>query len=145
MTNPNQGSQFSCQNCGESFYTNKGYEPHSHGEPVEVDWRQVENISNQGKTAADLGEIERTRKVDLSNHADLLDHMTSEHGHYMGKYADWRATYKNEVPDNLQGVRPYRSDDFKLTHPELRVLHEKLHENYPDEQHLTVGDEHYHL
>ena len=147
MSNSNQGSQFSCQNCGKSFFTTNGYEPHSHGEPIEIDPRQVENISNQGKTYAELANIERTRKVDLGDHADLLDHMSSDNGHGMGKYANWRGSYDMEGIDQVAGVRNYpdsRGLDFEMGHDELRKMHEKLHEVYPEE-HLTNGDEHYHL
>lgn len=143
MSNPNQGAQFSCQDCGKSFFTTSGYEPHSHGEPIEIDYRELEDISNQAKTHHALSEVERTRKVDLSNHADLLDHLSSMNGHAVGKYAKWRNAY-DELPDHIDGVRSSYGDDFELTHPELRIMHEKLHEHWGQE-HLTNGDEHYHL
>ena len=143
------GNQFNCPDCGTPFYNENGYEPHSHGEAIPIDPRGTLDMANMFRTRADLDNVERTRKVDLSNKTDLLNHLSSSNGHMMGPYAGWRATYvgegpKEELGETVPGVRNYRGDDFELTHAELKTLHDHLHRVW-GEPHLTQGDEHYHV
>lgn len=87
-------------------------------------------------------EIERTRAVQTHDHADLLDHLRSDNGHVMGRYAQYRNTHEDE---HIPGVRPIDPGyDHELTHRELIALHNHDHNKYPDEGHTTLNGEHFH-
>lgn len=87
-------------------------------------------------------EIERTRAVNIHDHKDLLDHLQSDNGHIMGKYAQYRNTHDHE---HIPGVRPKDPDyDHELTHRELIALHHHDHNQYTDEPHTTLDGEHFH-
>ena len=86
-------------------------------------------------------EIERTRTVNIHDHADLLDHLKSDNGHIMGAYANYRNSHEGHIP----GVRPIDPDfDHELTHRELIALHHHDHNQYPDMDHTTLNGEHFH-
>jgi hypothetical protein len=86
-------------------------------------------------------EIERTRNVQVHDHTDLLDHLQSDNGHIMGKYAQYRNTHDGHIP----GVRPQDPNwDHELTHRELIALHQHDHNQYSDMDHTTLNGEHFH-
>ena len=87
-------------------------------------------------------EIERTRAVHTHNHQDLLDHLKSDNGHLMGKYANYRNTHEDE---HIPGVRPIDNNyDHELSHRELIALHHHDHNKWPDVEHTTLDGEHFH-
>jgi len=86
-------------------------------------------------------EVERTRTVDIHDHADLLDHLKSDNGHMMGRHAEWRNSHED---DHIPGVRPKGGDDREMTHQELIALHHHDHNKYTDEPHTTLDGEHFH-
>lgn len=137
------GNQFNCQECGQPLYTAEGYSPHEHWNLDKEDADFLVGLAKYRRLEADTDEIERTRKVNLADPADLKDHLASDNGHMVGKYANWRNSYP-ELPENIPGVRSGQDEDFEMNHREMRIIHEKLHEHY-DEPHLTNGDEHYHV
>ena len=85
-------------------------------------------------------EIERTRAVNIHDHADLLDHLKSNNGHIMGRHAQWRNTHED---DHIPGVRPKDWEDRQMSHQELIALHHHDHSKYTDEPH-TLDGEHFH-
>jgi hypothetical protein len=85
-------------------------------------------------------EVERTRTVNIHDHADLLDHLKSDNGHIMGRHAEWRNTHED---DHIPGVRPKDWDDRQMSHQELIALHHHDHSKY-DEPHTTLNGEHFH-
>ena len=86
-------------------------------------------------------EIERTRAVNIHDHKDLLDHLQSDNGHMMGKYAGYRNSHDEHIP----GVRPIDNDwDHELTHRDLIALHHHDHNKYPEDPHTTLDGEHFH-
>ena len=105
------------------------------------DIKAYEAMHNAGKLQAAGAEIERTRTVKTHDHADLLDHLKSNNGHVMGKYANYRNTHDDE---HIPGVRPKDHYDHELTHQELIALHHHDHNKYTDEQHTTLDGEHFH-
>jgi hypothetical protein len=87
-------------------------------------------------------EIERTRAVHTHDHADLLDHLQSDNGHIMGRFAQYRNTHGDE---HIPGVRPIDPGfDHELSHRELIALHQHDHNKYPEEGHTNVDGEHFH-
>ena len=86
-------------------------------------------------------EVERTRTVNIHDHADLLDHLKSDNGHIMGRHAEWRNTHED---DHIPGVRPKDWEDREMTHQELIALHHHDHSKYDDEPHTTLNGEHFH-
>ena len=106
------------------------------------DIKAYEAMHNAGKLQAAGAEIERTRTVKTHDHADLLDHMQSNNGHLMGRYAKYRNTHEHE---HIPGVRPIDPNyDHELSHQELIALHHHDHNQYQDMEHTTVNGEHFH-
>ena len=106
------------------------------------DIEAYKRMHEAGKMAAAGAEIERTRTVKTHDHQDLLDHLQSNNGHIMGKYAKYRNTHEDE---HIPGVRPIDPDyDHELSHRELIALHNHDHNKYDDEQHTTLDGEHFH-
>lgn len=151
----NLGNQFNCPTCGGPQYSSQGFTPHAHSGSHTLDLdssdrNEMRQISDASQWHAKGAEIERTRTVDLSNKADLLDHLSSDNGHIIGM-PSWRASYldagpNREVGKQVPGVRDYRGEDFELTLPELQAMHSHLHRVYGDEEpHVTEGNEHRHL
>ena len=86
-------------------------------------------------------EIERTRAVSIHDHKDLLDHLQSDNGHMMGKFAQYRNSHDEHIP----GVRPIDNNwDHELSHKDLIALHHHDHNKYPDDPHTTLDGEHFH-
>jgi hypothetical protein len=86
-------------------------------------------------------EIERTRAVSIHDHKDLLDHMQSDNGHMMGKFAQYRNSHDEHIP----GVRPIDNNfDHELSHKDLIALHHHDHGKYTDDPHTTLDGEHFH-
>lgn len=86
-------------------------------------------------------EIERTRAVSIHNHVDLLDHLQSDNGHMMGKFAQYRNSHDEHIP----GVRPIDNNwDHELSHKDLIALHHHDHGKYTDDPHTTLDGEHFH-
>ena len=86
-------------------------------------------------------EIERTRAVSIHDHKDLLDHLQSDNGHMMGKFAHYRNSHDEHIP----GVRPIDNNwDHELSHKDLIALHHHDHNKYPDDPHTTLDGEHFH-
>lgn len=86
-------------------------------------------------------EIERTRSVNIHDHKDLLDHLQSDNGHMMGKYAGYRNSHDEHIP----GVRPQDPNwDHELSHRDLIALHHHDHNKYPEDPHTTLDGEHFH-
>ena len=125
------GAQFNCPECGSPQYDASGYTPHDHMSfklgPVDID--HIKALAQAGRMSADADEIERTRRVDLGNRADLVDHLASDKGHLVGPHAEWRNSYP-ELGPHIPGVRDSHGEDFKLTDAELRTIHMKLHEHW---------------
>jgi hypothetical protein len=126
-------SNETCPDCGK-------VNDHIHLDEESVNAYQ--QIHAAAKMAAMGSEIERTRSVSIHNHADLLDHLQSDNGHIMGKYAQYRNTHEDT---HIPGVRPIDNDfDHELSHKELIALHHHDHNKYPDDPHTTVDGEHFH-
>jgi len=86
-------------------------------------------------------EIERTRAVSIHDHKDLLDHLQSDNGHMMGKFAQYRNSHDEHIP----GVRPIDNNfDHELSHKDLIALHHHDHGKYTDDPHTTLDGEHFH-
>jgi hypothetical protein len=86
-------------------------------------------------------EIERTRTVSIHDHKDLLDHLQSDNGHMMGKFAQYRNSHDEHIP----GVRPIDNNfDHELSHKDLIALHHHDHGKYTDDPHTTLDGEHFH-
>jgi hypothetical protein len=86
-------------------------------------------------------EIERTRAVSIHDHKDLLDHLQSDNGHMMGKFAQYRNSHDEHIP----GVRPVDNNfDHELSHKDLIALHHHDHGKYTDDPHTTLDGEHFH-
>jgi hypothetical protein len=86
-------------------------------------------------------EIERTRTVSIHDHKDLLDHLQSDNGHMMGKFAQYRNSHEEHIP----GVRPIDNNfDHELSHKDLIALHHHDHGKYTDDPHTTLDGEHFH-
>ena len=113
-------------------------------EHIEFSPEEVENMKNFVR-ARDLhhmgAEIERTRAVNIHDHADLLDHLKSDNSHMLGPHAEWRNTHED---DHIPGVRPKGWDDRRMTHQELIALHHHEHNTYSDMEHTTIDGEHFH-
>jgi hypothetical protein len=115
----------------------KGFEIHL----SEDDVNAYKAIHQAAQMAHAGSEIERTRTVQVHDHADLLDHLQSDNGHIMGKYAQYRNTHEGHIP----GVRPQDPNwDHELTHRELIALHQHDHNQYSDMDHTTLNGEHFH-
>lgn len=123
--------------CGSSWCNNQS----DHIHLGEEDVKAYQQMAEAGKMAAAGAEIERTRTVKTHDHQDLLDHLRSNNGHMMGKYANYRNTHEDE---NIPGVRPSDHYDHELSHRELIALHNHDHNKYADEQHTTLDGEHFH-
>ena len=118
--------------------SNDGFEVHLDPEDI----RNYEAISQAAKLHATGASIERTRTVKTHDHADLLDHLQSNNGHVMGKYAQYRNTHEDE---HIPGVRPIDPNyDHELSHRELIALHQHDHNKYPDQEHTTLDGDHFH-
>lgn len=114
------------------------FEIHLRPEDVEAYSRMHE----AGRMAAAGAEIERTRTVKTHDHQDLLDHLQSNNGHLMGRYAQYRNTHEDS---HIPGVRPIDPDfDHELSHRELIALHHHDHNQYTDMEHTTINGEHFH-
>jgi hypothetical protein len=113
---------------------------HIHLDPHDI--HMYEAMHNAGKMHAAGAEIERTRAVNIHDHADLLDHLRSDNGHMMGKYANYRNTHQED--EHIPNVRPMEHEDRELTHQELIALHHHDHNKYPEEGHTTLNGEHFH-
>jgi hypothetical protein len=124
-----------CETCG------KWSDGHFHISLGEEEVANLKAWHEAAKLSAMGAEVERTRTVNLEDRNDLLDHITSDNGH-IEPHAKWR----NEHPEDFPGIRPMRDDgeDFELTTEELKKVHEHLHNEYPDEEHTTLGYEHFH-
>jgi hypothetical protein len=117
-------------------------DPQDHIHLSQDDIREYQAIHNAGKLHAAGAEIERTRAVNIHDHADLLDHLNSDNGHVMGNYAQYRNTHQEQ---HIPGVRPIDPDyDHELTHRELIALHHHDHNQYDDMPHTTLNGEHFH-
>jgi hypothetical protein len=124
--------------CGSSWCDDQS--PHIHLDEDSV--KAYQKMSEAGKLAAMGSEIERTRSVRTHDHQDLLDHLQSNNGHILGRFAQYRNTHEDE---NIPGVRPIDPNyDHELTHRELIALHNHDHNKYADEQHTTIDGEHFH-
>lgn len=114
---------------------------HGHIELSSHDIEMYKAIHDAGKLQSVGAEIERTRTVNIHDHADLLDHLKSNNGHLMGRHAQWRNTHEDE---HIPGVRPKDWDDREMSHQELIALHHHDHGKYDDEPHTTLNGEHFH-
>jgi hypothetical protein len=114
--------------------------PDDHIHLSEEDVNAYKNIHAAAQMAHAGSEIERTRSVSLHDHKDLLDHLQSDNGHMMGRYAQYRNTHDEHIP----GVRPQDHYDHEMTHRELIALHQHDHNKYPEDPHTTVDGEHFH-
>ena len=124
--------------CGSSWCNNQSEHIHLSDDDVKA----YESYHAAGKMHAEGAEIERTRAVHTHDHADLLDHLQSDNGHIMGKYAKYRNTHEDE---HIPGVRPIDPNyDHELSHQELIALHHHDHNQYQDMEHTTVNGEHFH-
>ena len=124
--------------CGSSWCNNQSEHIHLSDDDVKA----YESYHAAGKMHAEGAEIERTRAVHTHDHADLLDHLQSDNGHIMGKYANYRNTHQED--EHIPNVRPMEHEDRELTHQELVALHHHDHNKYPDMEHTTVNGEHFH-
>jgi hypothetical protein len=113
---------------------------HIHLDPSDI--RAYEAMHNAGKMQAAGAEIERTRAVNVHDHADLLDHLQSNNGHMMGKYANYRNTHQED--EHIPNVRPIKHEDREMTHQELIALHHHDHNKYPEDGHTDLNGEHFH-
>ena len=124
--------------CGSSWCNDQSEHIHLSDEDVKA----YKSYHEAGKMQAMGDEIERKRTVHTHDHADLLDHMQSDNGHLMGRYAQYRNTHESK---HIPGVRPIDPDfDHELTHKELIALHHHDHNQYSDMEHTTVNGEHFH-
>jgi hypothetical protein len=117
-------------------------EPKDHIHLSEQDVNAYKQMHEAAQISHAGTEIERTRAVQTHEHADLLDHLQSNNGHIMGRYAQYRNTHDDE---HIPGVRPIDPNyDHELTHRELIALHQHDHNKYPEEGHTTMDGEHFH-
>jgi hypothetical protein len=114
---------------------------HFHVELPEHEVNMYKAMHEAGRLQGMGSEIERTRTVQTHNHADLLDHLRSDNGHVMGKYAEFRNTHEDE---HIPGVRPKEHYDNELSHRELIALHQHDHNKYTDMDHTSIDGEHFH-
>lgn len=122
-----------CPECGGSG---------SHIHLSEGDVAAYQAVSSAAQLAAAGAEVERTRSVHTHDRRDLLDHLQSDNGHMMGRFAGYRNTHLDE---HIPGVRPIDRDyDHELSHRELIALHHHDHNQYSDMGHTTVDGEHFH-
>jgi hypothetical protein len=123
-----------CSECGK---------PDDHIHLSEHDVNTYKAIGEAARLSAMGSEIERTRAVKTHDHQDLLDHLQSDNGHLMGRYAQYRNTHQED--EHIPGVRPIDPDyDHELTHRELIALHHHDHNKYPEDKHTTIDGEHFH-
>ena len=176
----NLSNQFNCPTCGNPQYSLNGFEPHDHsgscatcGEssadghwhltlaPEDVEF--YKKVSEMSKLQRDVGEVERTRSVDLNETQDLLDHLKSTHGHGMDDYldkhpvtgnyttpeyaenygTDWakrRSAYHplfgfgmDNMPERIPGVRDLRNNE------DFELTHEELNAVH-DQLHKTYPE-----
>lgn len=128
------------ENCKDPGCKSAGTEHfHLQFHPEEVErmkaWHNAVQLQHMGS------EVERTRAVNIHDHADLLDHLKSDNGHIMGRHAEWRNTHDS---DHIPGVRPKDWEDRQMTHQELIALHHHDHAQYTDMDHTTLNGEHFH-
>ena len=128
------------ENCKDPSCSSAG-RAHKHIELSREDIEAYKGMQAASKLQAAGAEIERTRTVDIHNHADLLDHLSSNNGHMMGRFANWRNTHEDK---HIPNVRPSQGDDRELSHQELIALHHHDHNKYPEDLHTTVNGEHFH-
>jgi hypothetical protein len=155
--NENLGGQFNCKDCGQPVFDESGYTPHDHSNepdtdkgftitlsPESLQW--YKDLHSAFALQAEGDSAERHREVDLSNRADLLDHLNSDNGHIMGGFGQYRASYNDDLGEkNIPGVRDSENDDFELTDAELRAIHSALHVHYADQPYENYGNMHRHL
>ena len=124
--------------CGSSWCN----EPNEHIHLSDEDVNAYKQIHAAAQLSHAGAEIERTRTVKIHDHQDLLDHLKSNNGHILGKYANYRNTHEDE---HIPGVRPIDDNyDHELTHRELIALHHHEHNKYPEDAHTTLDGEHFH-
>lgn len=130
-----QGHTPKCEDCGKP-----NADGHFHVQFSEDNIAAMRAYHEAAKLSAAGAEIERTRTVDLSDRNDLVDHLSSDNAHMMGKWSTWRNSHDEDIP----GVRPQSDEDFELTDEELRAVHEHEHAKYDDEPFTTLGSSHFH-
>lgn len=127
-------------NCKDPYCKSAGTN-HFHLDLGQENVEHMRAIHEASQMMSAGAEIERTRAVNIHDHADLLDHLQSDNGHVMGKYAQYRNSHDHHIP----GVRPIDNNfDHELTHRELIALHHHDHAQYDDLPHTTVDGEHFH-
>ena len=153
-------NQFNCPDCGKPQYTEKGYEPHDHsndcptcgdskadghwhtGMKLTLDPSDIEfykKVNEMGKLQGQMDNIDATREVDLTNKADLLDHLGSDNGHGFAPYAGWCHTYDGEGLRTTSKCNQEMDHEMDLT--QLQSVHQELHEKYSEDYpHENTGD-----
>lgn len=164
MTSPeNFGQQFVCPDCGGWMELN-----HQHISPFEHLYNgnlnafrnAFDNLARaqraeRGRRLVEKGRREwdasRTRVVDLSNHADLLAHLTETAGHQTGWTADasmhgsWGHLQDHAPLEKLGIKEPTTEEDWykPLALEHLQKVHDYLHQ-HEGTPHVTEGNQHFH-
>lgn len=105
--------------------------------------KQMAELNNFAKLNAELDNHARVQPVNLTNIHEFKQHMISSH-YFDPSELEYRDQSHDSIPGISRVIWSRMSEMPELSHEDLIAIHNHEHNTYPDEEHTTINESHFH-